>query len=313
MQSTIPKTHAIGRAFAIHAPSLSLLVSRSTRQLRLLTGSIPPSGLVLLSSFAVQIGTVFAKALFTSMGPIGTAFFCKAIATLLLVVICRPQLRHHSLRDYLLVGLFGLAMAGMSFSIYKAIDHIPIGIASALEFTGPLGVAVLGSRRPLDLLWVILAAVGVFLLSPFSGASLEPVGVGLALMSGCCWAGYITLSVPVGRIFPGGAGLILGLLVATLALMPTGLAESGSLVLNPSVLFLGLAAATLSTVVPYSLEFAALKRIPPRIFGILMSIEPAIAAIVGFIFLGESLSIRTLAAIVFITSAAIGVTWFSKR
>jgi inner membrane transporter RhtA len=313
MQSTISQTQAIDRAFPIYAPFLSLLINRSARHFRLLTGSIPPSSLVLLSSFAVQVSSVFAKVLFETIGPIGTAFLCKAIAALLLLAICRPQLRHHSFRDYLLAGLYGLVVAGMSFSIYKAIDHIPIGIASALEFTGPLGVAVLGSRRPLDLLWVVLAVIGVFLLSPFSGATLAPIGVVLALLSGCCWAGYIILSVPMGQIFPRGTGLAVGLGIATLMMLPSGIAESGSAILKPSILFLGLAAAILGTIVPYLMDFTALKRIPPRIFGILMSIEPAIAAIVGFIFLGESLSIRTLAAIVFITSAAIGVTWFGRR
>jgi inner membrane transporter RhtA len=277
-----------------------------------LAGSVPPSSLVLLSSFAVQLGTAVSKSLFDSLGSIGTAFVCKLLAAALLLAIERPSLRSRPLSGYGLIMLLGLAIAGMSLSIYGAIERIPMGIASTLEFVGPLGVAVIGSRRLLDWLWVGLAATGVVLLSPLSMA-LDPVGVGLALLSGACWAVVILVSVPVGQAFPKRTGLALALAVATVLLAVPGIAQGGSALLNPTVPLIGLAAAFLGTLLPYSLEFAALKRMPPRIFGVLISIEPAIAALVGLLVLHEQLSFQSLVAIVLVTLAAIGVTLTAKQ
>lgn len=293
--------------------SVSQAANRGLRQARAVTRSIPPSSYVLLSCVAVQLGLALAKSLYDSIGSLGTVFLCKSIGAVLLLMLYRPRWQSHSLRHYGLIGIYGLVMAIGNFAFYASIDRIPLGVAATLEFLGPLGVALLGSRRWLDLLWVILAAGGVALLNPLTSTSIDPLGVGLALLAGCAWGSYILLAGPVGRIFPGISGLALGLGIASVLLMPAGVVSGGVALLNPAVLLLGLLVAMLNTVLPYSLEFAALKRVPPRIFGILMSIEPAIAAIVGFLILGEQLNFHTLLAIVMVSSAAIGVTWFGRQ
>ena len=267
----------------------------------------------MLSSFAIQIGLALSKSLFDSLGAVGTVFLCKAFGAVFLLLLYRPTLQRQTPRTWVLLGLFGSAMAIGNLAFYAAIDRIPLGIASTLEFIGPLSVAVLGSRRWLDLLWVVLAAIGVLLLAPWGGGSLDWLGVALALTAALCWASYILLSVPVGQAFVGGSGLAIGLGIASLLLLPAGVAVGGSALLKPIVLGVGLAVAVLNTVLPYSLEFAAMKRVPPRIFGILVSIEPAIAALVGFLFLGEQLNLQTLLAIVCVTAAAIGATWFGRQ
>jgi inner membrane transporter RhtA len=186
-------------------------------------------------------------------------------------------------------------------------------VASTLEFIGPLGVSIIGSRRPLDLLWVALASAGVFLLAPIHGTNLDPVGIGFALLSGLCWAGYILLSAPVGRTMPGGGGLAIGITVAALLMAPFGVSQGGMALLNPWVLGIGVAAGLLTTVVPYSLEFVALRRMSPRVFGVLMSVEPAIAALVGLLFLQETLEVRSLVAIALVITAAIGATLYGRQ
>jgi inner membrane transporter RhtA len=288
----------------------ALVASMSCRfgQLRWLGGVVPPSGFVLLSSFSAQVGAALAKSLFETLGTIGAVFICRLLAALLLLLVHRPRLRQHCWHEYVLVWLMGLAVAGMGLAFYGAIERIPLGLASTIEFVGPLGIALLGSRRLLDLIWVLVAAVGVVLLSPIGGAVIDPTGVALALLSAACWAIYILISVPVGRIFSSGTGLALAIAAATVLLAPIGVAQAGTALVNPMVLMVGVAVACLGNVVPYSLEFAALKRVPARIFGVLMSIEPAIAALVGFLFLGEQLGMHEVAAIGLVSLAAIGVT-----
>lgn len=313
MQSLVPFPTASDRPSLITPHAVSEAAHRGLRQARTVTRSIPPSSYVLLSCIAVQLGLALAKSLYDSLGSIGTVFLCKSIGAVFLLLLYRPRWQNHSLRDYGLIGLYGLVMAVANFAFYGAIDRIPLGVAATLEFLGPLGVALLGSRRWLDLLWVVLAAGGVVLLNPLTSTALDPIGVGLALLAGAGWGSYILLAGPVGRVFSGGTGLAMGMAIASLLLMPAGVMAGGVGFLNPLVLLLGLLVALLNTVLPYSLEFAALKRVPPRIFGILMSIEPAIAAIVGFLILGEQLNLLTLIAIVMVSSAAIGVTWFGRQ
>jgi inner membrane transporter RhtA len=271
---------------------------------------MPPSGLVLLSCFVIQTSMVGAKTLFVPLGVIGTIFMCKVIAALILLWMERAQLKKilvapRPYRDYALVLGLGIAMALMNIAIYSAIARIPMGVASMLEFMGPLGLAVLGSRRLLHLLWVGLATGGVVLLNPGSHASLDGLGVGLALLAGGGWAAYILLSGKVGKAFPGKVGLALAMTIAALILSPFGIPQM-SRSISPETVFLGLLVASLGTLLPYSLEYAALKRMPSRIFGTLMSVEPAIAAIVGFLFLQEVLSLQTLVAILLVTIAAAG-------
>jgi inner membrane transporter RhtA len=228
----------------------------------------------------------------------------------------RPKLGGYDKNTYLVVGLFGLALAGMNFSIYLAIDRIPLGVAVTLEFVGPLGVAVAGSRRVLDLLWVVLAAAGILLLAPlgaFGGMDLDPVGVAFALFAGCLWASYILLSARTGSAFPGGTGLVIALCVGTVVLAPFGIAGAGYALLDPKLLLAGFGVAMLSSAIPFSLDLEALRRIPARVFGVLMSLEPAVAALAGLVVLGERLEVRAVAAIVLVTVAAAGASLFGRQ
>jgi inner membrane transporter RhtA len=270
----------------------------------------------MLSTVSVQLGAAIAKTLFESLGPGGTVFVRIAFAALGLLVLVRPRLGGYHRNAYLVAGLFGLGLAFMNFSFYLAIDRIPLGVAVTLEFVGPLGVAVAGSRRLLDVLWVVLAATGIILLAPlgaFGGMDLDPVGVAFALLAGCLWATYILLSVRTGRALPGGTGLVIALCVGTVVLAPVGIAGAGPALLDPRLLLAGFSVAMLSSAVPYSLELEALRKLPARIFGVLMSLDPAVATLVGFVVLGERLGIRAVAAVVFVTIAAAGASLFGRH
>ncbi|MBA3789911.1 MAG: EamA family transporter [Rubrobacter sp.] len=279
-------------------------------------GAAPPTGLVLFSIFSVQLGAAIAKGLFDSLGPGGTVFLRIGFAALVLLALWRPRLRGYARRDYLVATLFGLVLAGMNLSIYLSFDRIPLGIAVTLEFIGPLGVAVAGSRRALDFIWVALAATGILLLAPLGilgDTNLDPVGVAFALLAGLFWAAYILLSARVGRVFPGMAGLVIALLIGTLALLPVGVVSGGAALLDPNLLLAGLAVALLSSAIPYSLELQALRKLPARVFGVLMSLEPAVAALIGFVVLGERLGLRALLAVALVTLAAAGASRFGGR
>jgi inner membrane transporter RhtA len=253
---------------------------------------------------SVQLGSAVATHLFHAVGPGGAAFLRLAFGSLVLVTVSRPDLRGSAWTDLATAVLFGLTVAGMNFTFYSAIDRIPLGVAVALEFTGPLTVAVLGSRRALDVVWVLLAAAGVVLLTPWGGLALDPVGVVLALITAIFWGSYILLSARVGRIFPGGSGLSVALTAGALALAPFGLAAAPQHLIDLRVLALGAGVGVLSSVIPYSLELEALRRIPTRIFGVLMSTEPAVGALVGYVFLRQVLGARAIAAIALVSVAA---------
>jgi inner membrane transporter RhtA len=284
------------------------------RQARRAAGRTSPTGLVLLSIGSVQWGAAIAKGLFDELGPSGTVFLRVGFAALVLLLLWRPPLRGHTRGGYLLAALFGLVLASMNFTLYQALDRIPLGVAVTLEFVGPLGVAVAGSRRVLDLLWVTLAAGGILLLAPLNllgGTAIDPVGVALALLAGCFWAAYILLSARTGSIFPGGTGLVIALCIGTAVLLPVGIAGGGAALLDPKLLLVGFAVAMLSSAVPYSLELEALRKLPARVFGVLMSLEPAVAAMIGFVILGERLGFRALAAVLLVTVAAVGASRFA--
>jgi inner membrane transporter RhtA len=277
---------------------------------------VPPTGLVMFSIVSVQLGATIAKSLFVSLGPGGTVFLRIAFAALVLLLLVRPKLRGHDRSGYLVAIVFGLALAGMNLSLYLAIDRIPLGVAVTLEFIGPLGVAVAGSRRMLDLLWVVLAAVGILLLAPLDvlgGTNLNPVGVAFALLAGCLWASYILLSARIGSAFPGGTGLVIALCVGTVVLLPVGIAGAGYALFDPKLLLAGFGVAMLSSAIPFSLELEALRKIPARVFGVLMSLEPAVAALAGLVVLGERLEMRAVAAIILVTIAAAGASRFGKH
>jgi inner membrane transporter RhtA len=268
---------------------------------------VPPVLLVLLATASVQLGSGLARTLFDDAGPGGTVFMRVLFAALLLTAIWRPRIAGVPRRDLWLAAAFGLALAGMNFSFYLALDRIPLGVAVTFEFAGPLAVAVAGSRRALDVLWVLLAAAGILLLSDFGDfGSLDALGVALALLAGSFWAGYILLSARVGQAFTGGGGLALAMLVATLVLAPVGVADAGGALLEPGVLGMGAAVAMLSSAIPYSLELEALRNLRKGVFGVLMSLEPAVAALAGYVVLGEILGARELAAIGLVVVASAG-------
>ena len=267
---------------------------------------VPPTLLVLLAVSSVQVGAALGKTLFDEIGPGGTVFLRVLTAAIVLGLVWRPRLKGHSSRELGLAIVFGLALAGMNLAFYSSIDRIPLGIAVTFEFVGPLGVAVYGSRTPLDLLWVALAAAGILLLSDFGAGDLDRAGVGLALLAGAFWAAYILLSVRVGQAFPGGSGLALGMLVATVPLAPVGIAEAGTELWVPSILLAAAGVGIMSSAIPYTLELEALRRMPAGVFGVLMSLEPGLAALAGYVVLGEALVSREIAAIVLVVAASAG-------
>jgi len=269
--------------------------------------------LPLIGMATVQFGAALGKSLFTTLNPAGVVFLRVSSAAVILLLVWRPRLHGYTRQQYATTALFGLVLATMNLTFYESIDRLPLGIAVALEFTGPLGVAVAGSRRIVDAAWVILAAAGIILLAPWTGSRLDPVGILFALVAGALWAAYILLSARAGRAFTGATGLVLSMTLAAVVLIPVGVASGGMRLLDPRILLLGVAIGILSSVIPYSLELEALRRLPTRVFGILMSMEPAIAALVGFLTLGEALDARALTAIALVTVASLGATRSQKN
>jgi inner membrane transporter RhtA len=267
---------------------------------------IPPTLLVLAAVSSVQLGGAFAKTLFDEIGPGGTAFVRVLFAALILAALWRPAVRGLSRAEWQLAVAYGFTLVAMNLTFYEALDRIPLGIAVTFEFVGPLGVAIAGSRRPLDLLWVALAAAGILLLSDFGGADLDGLGVALALLAGCFWAAYILLAARVGRAFEGAHGLAIGMCAGALMLLPFGIADAGGDLISGEALAIGLGVAVLSSVIPYSLELEALRRMPAGVFGVLMSLEPAAAALAGFIVLDEGLATREVVAIALVVAASAG-------
>jgi inner membrane transporter RhtA len=273
---------------------------------------VPPTLLVLLAVASVQFGGAVAKSLFDEIGPGGTVFLRVLFAAVVLALFWPPRLAGRPRRDLSLAVLFGLVLGGMNLAFYSSLDRLPLGIAVTFEFVGPLGVAVFGSRRRLDLVWVALAAAGILLLSGFGGESLDGLGVALALLAGGLWAAYILISARVGQAFPGGAGLALAMVVATVPLAPVGIAAAGDELLVPWILAAGAAVGIMSSAIPYGLELEALRRLPVGVFGVLMSLEPAVAALAGFVVLGERLAANEVVAIMLVVAASAGAARGAK-
>ncbi|MEU9439737.1 EamA family transporter [Streptomyces sp. NPDC048304] len=269
-------------------------------------GSFGPVGLVLAGGISVQFGGALAVTLMPRAGALGVVTLRLLAAAAVLLVVCRPRLRGHSRADWGTVIAFGMAMGAMNGLFYEAVARIPLGPAVTLEVLGPLTLSVLTSRRAINALWAALALFGVFLLSGGGFSDLDPTGVGFALGAGAMWALYILFSARTGRRFPQADGLALAMAVAALLFLPLGIASAGSRLLNPTTIALGSAVALLSSVLPYTLELLALRRLPASTFAILMSLEPAIAATAGFLILGQSLSQIEAAAITLVIAASIG-------
>jgi inner membrane transporter RhtA len=299
----LPRTSRASSAGPPRARSAARALAADTWALAVAT---PPSGLALLAILSVQCGSALAKDLFHQLGPGGAVYLRILFGALILYAVRRPRLRGHTRAEYLAALSFGVAIAAMNASFYAAIDRIPLGVAVTLEFVGPLAVAVAGTRHKLDLLWSALACLGILLLAPWGGTAIDPLGVLMALVAGAGWAAYILLNVRVGRAFAGDSGLVLALLIAAVVALPLGLGTLQPLRAQPDLLLVALAVAILSTVVPFSLEHAALKRLPAQVFGILMSIEPAVAALIGLLLLHQAVTPRALAAMVAVTLASLG-------
>jgi inner membrane transporter RhtA len=276
-------------------------------------GSVPSPALVILAVLSTQLGASIAVHLFDHVGPLGTVWLRVGFSAVLLVILFRPRVRGRTRGELGLAAAFGLSLAFMNLFFYESLDRIPLGIAVTIEFVGPLGVAVLGSRRPRDVVWVGLAAVGIVLLADGGGGAVHPLGVVYALLAGVMWFTYILLSARTGRVFPSGSGLAIGMAVGAVALIPFGVAGGGSDLLDVRWLATGLALAVLSSAIPYSLELEALRRLPEHVFGILMSMEPAVAALVGFVVLGQDLRLRDVVAIALVAGACAGASLSARR
>jgi inner membrane transporter RhtA len=285
-------------------PSLLTLTTRSVR-------ANPPTVQVLLGIVSVQIGAATAKQLFATAGAGGTVALRLFFAAVVLLLIWRPTFRLDR-RALPVVLAYGVVLGVMNLCFYQSIARIPLGIAVTIEFLGPLAVALSGSRRLLDGLWALLAGAGVVLLTETRG-ELSLAGLLFALGAGICWGGYILLTAALGNRTTDGQGLAIAMTVAALVVMPVGIVESGTTLLDPWILTVALAVALLSSVVPYSLELEALRTIPPRVFGVLMSMEPAVAALAGLLVLGEALHAPQWIAVCLVVIASVGATRFAAR
>ena len=268
--------------------------------------TVPPIALVLIGIVSVQVGSALAKQLFSAVGSFGAVTLRLCFAAAVLLLWWRPSLAM-SRRAWMVVLAYGLILGAMNLCFYLAIARIPLGIAVTIEFLGPLAVALAGSRRWLDAFWALLAAIGVALLMEGRG-DLNLIGFLFALAAGTCWGLYILLGAALGRHTTGGNGLAVGMAAAALVAIPFGVAEGGTALVQPWVLVCGLGVALLSSVIPYSVELEALRKMPPRVFGILMSLEPAMAALAGLIVLGESLNLPQWIAVMCVVAASAGAT-----
>jgi inner membrane transporter RhtA len=265
------------------------------------------AGMVVGAILSVQSGAALATTLFGEVGPGGAVFMRSAIGALALLALARRSLRPlrgAHLRD---VVLFGVVLAAMNLCFYAALDRLPLGIVVTLEFVGPLGVAVFGSRRGRDVVWALLAAAGILLLSDGSGgAGIDGLGAALALTAGGFWAAYILQSARVGNSYPGLGGLAVAMAISAVLVAPFGIAQGGAELLRPSNLAVGIAVGMLSSAIPYALELEALRRLPNAVFGVLMSLEPAVAATIGFLALSQDLALVEVVAIGLVVTASAG-------
>lgn len=265
-----------------------------------------PVALVVAGGLSVQFGSALAVLLMPRAGALGVVTLRLVLAAAVLLIVCRPKVRGYGRADWGTVVAFGTAMAGMNILFYQAADRIPLGAAVTLEVLGPLALSVVASRRLVNLLWAGLALGGVVLLSGGGFDRLDPAGAAFALAAGAMWAAYIVFSARTGRRFPQADGLALAMAFGAVLSLPLGLAEAGDKLFVPSTIGLGLAVALMSSVLPYTLELLALRRLPAPTFAILMSLEPAIAATAGFLLLSQALSLTDALAIALVIAASMG-------
>ena len=284
-----------------------LLMSTSSRF------SLPAVPAVLLSIVSVQGGAALAKGLFPLLGAAGTTSVRIGLSAVVLLAVVRPQLRRLQPAQWRAVVPYGLALGAMNFLFYCALARIPLGLAVTLEFIGPLVLALTGSQRGRDVVWVLLAGAGIALITPWSGQGIDPLGMAFALAAGGCWALYIVLSQRTAAVLPGPVAVSTGMLLATLPVLPFGVTSGSLQALTPPLLLLGAGLALFSSVLPFSLEMHALKTMPTRTFSILMSLEPVAAALSGRLLLGEELTAGQWLAVSLIVLASAGATLTSRR
>lgn len=269
---------------------------------------IPSPALVLGAIGSIQFGAALAATLFSRLGPAGAVTERLVTATVVLLVIWRPRLRGRTRRELLLAGLFGLILGGMNLTFYEALHRIPLGIAVTIEMVGPLAVAVAGSRKARDLVWVGLAALGILALTHGRAQGLSGLGVAFALAAGSLWGVYILVNARLGRAFAGGTGLALAMVVASVVALPFGVVQAGSRLLTVHALVIGGAVGLLSSAIPYTLEVESLRRIAAPVFGVLMSLEPAVATLAGFLVLSQGMSARALIGVALVVAASVGAS-----
>lgn len=265
---------------------------------------------LVLAMVSVQAGSSFAKSLFPEIGAFGTSGVRIALSSIILLIIHRPWRNSFSGPQIKAALFYGLSLGVMNVSFYQAIARIPLGLAVGIEFLGPLTVALMTSRKIFDVFWALIALCGFIFLMPEQtpASSLSSSGVFFAVGAAVAWGCYIIAGKSAGDVLPGGLAVSTGMLFANVVSLPAALLESGMSILSPSILWLGLLVAVFSSALPYSLEMVALRRLPSYTFGILMSIEPAVAAIIGFLMLGEVLTIVQIAGLAAVITASLGAS-----
>jgi inner membrane transporter RhtA len=269
--------------------------------------------LVLGAATSVQGGASVAKSLFPELGPPGVVFLRLLFGSIALWAIARPDLRGRPKRELRLVAALGVVLVSMNVSFYESIDRLPLGIAVTVEFLGPLAVAILGSRRRVDFVWIALAGFGVALLANGGGRSVHATGLLLAALAGLFWALYIFLSVPIGKAYPGASGLAPAMVLGAVLIAPWGIVSAGHHLRDPQLVGAAVGVGLLSSALPWSLELEALRRLPTHVFGVVLSLEPAVAALAGFVLLHEHLRLRAWLAIALVVLASAGAALEVRR
>ncbi|QQZ40331.1 threonine/homoserine exporter RhtA [Pseudomonas sp. SK3(2021)] len=274
-----------------------------------LASTLFPVGLLLIAMASIQSGASLAKSMFPIVGAQGTTTLRLIFASIIMLLLLRPWRAKLTAKSLRTVIVYGMALGGMNFLFYMSLRSVPLGIAVALEFTGPLAVAIYASRKAIDFLWILLAVIGLLLLIPTSdtSAGIDLIGASYALGAGVCWALYILFGQKAGAD-NGVQTAALGVMIAALFVAPIGIVHAGAALLTPGLIPIAIGVAILSTALPYSLEMVALTRMPARTFGTLMSIEPAFGALSGLLFLHEYLSLAQWLAIACIILASVGAT-----
>ncbi|NOW94108.1 DMT family transporter [Mucilaginibacter sp. SG564] len=274
---------------------------------------IPAVPAVLLSIISVQGGAAIAKGIFPVLGAASTSALRIFFSAIILFIFNRPNLKSLSNTQWKAVAGYGLTLGAMNLVFYMAIARIPLALGVALEFIGPLVLAMTGSKRVIDFLWIILAAAGIALIAPWSNNGLDVIGVLLALLAGALWAGYIVLGGRISKITDGGKAVSIGMLFASAVVLPVAIGNGLLIHFRPGMLLSGFLLALLSSAIPFTLEMSALRRIPAKTFSILMSLEPAVAALSGLVFLHEYLSLNEWIAVALIVIASAGATMKAKN